>query len=1013
MEGGGNRGRGRGRGRAEQQRRQPQPQGSGQGRAGRVDPRPNYARAAGFPPVSGPSQATPVGQGRCQGPPQAWGRGKQQQLAPRPSVPPGMNPCLAIEKASKKMAEVNIQEPLAPVNVPQISGTSPSTSTGSSDKKLNSGDRKPMRRPDAGGKIGSKQIRLFANHFKVEFQPAQQIFHYDVKITRQSVKNSSSKRGGKQKAGLGASTAEVQDMAITVSRADAEEIKNKLVTENCVAFRNAMPVYDGKKNLYSAIELPEGDFTVKLPNGEGSDVKEYKVTLKLANTLDGHRLAEFLDRNIGDHVTVQQEMLQALDLVVREHPSSSRIIMGRNLYEKRENLQKSLTSGIVAASGFSMSVRPTAQGLSLNVDFSAVAFHATIDVLDYLWQNRRINCKPNKELDQNERLEAESALKGLKVAVKHRVTKQKYTVWRLTKEITRELKLNIEENGQQKQSISLVDYYRQRYNVDIKYKLLPCLDLSKHSDRPNYVPMELCQICEGQRFPKDNLSATQLKTLRSIACPQVHQRQQKIKRIMGLDDGPRCGPYLPHFQITVYAEMTRVTARVLDAPELRLGDRGQLRRIIPRPDERKWNLLKSHVFDGKNIERWGIIHFANQEPGKQTRMVVNNFCNAMVNRFQTLGINMHTNPMINKSDEMAKFDNVAQLKQTLTEIYTSSQGKLQILICIMQEKHAGYKSLKLICETEIGLVTQCCLWDNVKRCGDTKYSSQYLANFALKVNAKVGGSNAALNPVSTQLPRFGNSHVVYFGADVNHPGKRDEISPSIVAVVMSINWPESNRYVVKIRCQKNRQEYISELGDMSKELLTKYLDKNKKLPQRIIFFRDGVSEGQFHIVLNHEVEALKEAFRQFGEAYNPIISFIVAQKRHHTRLFPVDDRNTCMPHNVPPGTVVDTSIVHPREFDFYLCSHYGLLGTSKPTYYHVLWDENQFSSDELQTLIYNLCYTFAKCTKPVSLVPPIYYADLAAYRGRLYVEGSSSSSSSDSIGIPKINVGVENFMFFI
>ncbi|XP_059070766.1 protein argonaute 2-like [Cryptomeria japonica] len=349
-----------------------------------------------------------------------------------------MNPCLAIEKASKKMAEVNIQEPLAPVNVPQISGTSPSTSTGSSDKKLNSGDRKPMRRPDAGGKNGFKQIRLFANHFKVEFQPAQQIFHYDVKITRQSVKNSSSKRRGKQKAGLGASTAEVQDMAITVSRADAEEIKNKLGAENCVAFRNAMPVYDGKKNLYSAIELPEGDFTVKLPKGEGSDVKEYK------------------------------EMLQTLDLVVREHPSSSRIIMGRSLYDKRENLQKSLTSGIVAGRGFSMSVRPTAQGLSLNVDFSAVAFHATIDVLDYLWQNRRIDCKPDKELDKNERPEAESALKGLKVAVKHRVTKQKYTVWRLTKEITRELKLNIEENGQQKQSISLVDYYRQRYNVDIK-----------------------------------------------------------------------------------------------------------------------------------------------------------------------------------------------------------------------------------------------------------------------------------------------------------------------------------------------------------------------------------------------------------------------------------------------------------------------------------------------------------------------------------------------------------------
>lgn len=28
--------------------------------------------------------------------------------------------------------------------------------------------------------------------------------------------------------------------------------------------------------------------------------------------------------------------------------------------------------------------------------------------------------------------------------------------------------------------------------------------------------------------------------------------------------------------------------------------------------------------------------------------------------------------------------------------------------------------------------------------------------------------------------------------------------------------------------------------------------------------------------------------------------------------------------NIPPGTTVDTAIVHPEEFDFYLCSHLGL-----------------------------------------------------------------------------------------
>jgi hypothetical protein len=28
--------------------------------------------------------------------------------------------------------------------------------------------------------------------------------------------------------------------------------------------------------------------------------------------------------------------------------------------------------------------------------------------------------------------------------------------------------------------------------------------------------------------------------------------------------------------------------------------------------------------------------------------------------------------------------------------------------------------------------------------------------------------------------------------------------------------------------------------------------------------------------------------------------------------------------NIPPGTMVDSGITHPTEFDFYLCSHFGV-----------------------------------------------------------------------------------------
>ena len=275
---------------------------------------------------------------------------------------------------------------------------------------------------------------------------------------------------------------------------------------------------------------------------------------------------------------------------------------------------------------------------------------------------------------------------------------------------------------------------------------------------------------------------------------------------------------------------------------------------------------------------------------------------------------------------------------------------------------------------------------------------------------------------------------MFIGADVNHPASRDINSPSIAAVVATVNWPAANRYAARVCAQGHRVEKILNFGRICYELVSYYDRLNKVRPEKIVVFRDGVSESQFHMVLTEELQDLKSVFSDAN--YFPTITIIVAQKRHQTRFFPVGPKDGIQNGNVFPGTVVDTKVVHPFEFDFYLCSHYGSLGTSKPTHYHVLWDEHKFNSDDLQKLIYDMCFTFARCTKPVSLVPPVYYADLTAYRGRLYYEamnqmqspGSAVSSSSSQItslsisstgsslndpGYYKLHADVENIMFFV
>jgi hypothetical protein len=51
----------------------------------------------------------------------------------------------------------------------------------------------------------------------------------------------------------------------------------------------------------------------------------------------------------------------------------------------------------------------------------------------------------------------------------------------------------------------------------------------------------------------------------------------------------------------------------------------------------------------------------------------------------------------------------------------------------------------------------------------------------------------------------------------------------------------------------------------------------------------------------------------------------------------------------------------------------------------VLWDDNQFDADELQQLTYQLCHTYVRCTRSVSIPAPAYYAHLVAFRARYHL----------------------------
>ncbi|CAL5184828.1 unnamed protein product [Lathyrus oleraceus] len=842
------------------------------------------------------------------------------------------------------------------------------------------------------GQLGTKCL-IKANHFLVQVSVSD-LSHYNVKITPE----------------------------VSSSRTRRAVISELVRLHKNTDLANRLPVYDGGINLYTAGLLPfvYKEFNVTLIEDDYvTREREFKVAVKFATSVSMHQLRELLS---GKQVETPQEVLSVFDIVLKEVAAQSYIPIGRFLYSPDVRKPQKLGGGIESWRGFYQSIRPTQMGLSLNIDMSSMAFIEPVPVIDFVAQilGKDVHSKPLSDAD---RVKIKKALRGVKVDITHRGNfRRKYRISGLTSQPTRELIFPLDEQMNMK---SVVDYFQEMYGYTIKYPHLPCLQVGS-SSKANYMPMEVCKIVRGQRYTK-GLNEKQITSLLKFSCQRPREQEMDILQTIEQNNYEN-NPFAKEFGISIDNTLASVEARVLPPPWLKYNDTGREKEHLPQVGQ--WNMMNKKVINGSTVRYWACINFSRSVQ----ESIARGFCQQLVQKCRILGMEFSQEPVIPVYS--ARPD---QVKKALKYVHTAALDKLdgkelELLIAILPDINGSlYGDLKRICETDLGLISQCCLAKYV-----FKTHRQYLANVALKLNVKMGGRNTVLlDALSWRIPLVSDIPTIIFGADVTHAESGDNNCPSIAAVVASQDWPEISKYAGLVCAQPHREELIKDLykcwkdpqrgviyGGMIRELLLSFKKATGQKPLRIIFYRDGVSEGQFYQVLLYELDAIRKACASLESSYQPPVTFVVVQKRHHTRLFPNnhDDRNsTDTSGNILPGTVVDSKICHPTEFDFYLCSHAGIQGTSRPAHYHVLWDENNFSADEIQSLTNNLCYTYARCTRSVSVVPPAYYAHLAAYRARCYMEPDHpeiakqrGARSKDRVvrPLPALKENVKNVMFY-
>ncbi|TVY86725.1 Protein argonaute 1B, partial [Lachnellula willkommii] len=575
--------------------------------------------------------------------------------------------------------------------------------------------------------------------------------------------------------------------------------------------------------------------------------------------------------------------------------------------------------------------------------------------------------------------------------------------------------------------ITVFDYFRKKYPQIKLEERNPIVNVGNR-EHPNYLPAEVCVVLPGQTI-KRRLSPDQTQQMITFACRKPNQNADSIvtdgKAVLGLN--PQANAMTARFGLTIGTSLITVAARVLAPPAIKYKDARQKETsLVPRFGS--WNMANIKFHTGSNLGKWASIVFTSTRRGptfgvNHVMPTISHFGEFLTRSgINATGMIRATPPEIGlvDGDDVGNNEKIGAIIKAMYNAKINPRPDF-ILCVIPYNDVAIYNSIKNFADTKAGIHTICVVAPKFMK---EQRQDQYFGNVSLKFNLKAGGINQTLDPAKLGVISEGKTMVV--GLDVTHPspGSKDT-APSIAGIVASVDkvlgqWPAD------FRIQESRKETVSGLYDMFLGRLNLWEKKNKGLlPENIIVYRDGVSEGQYQLLLDQELPQIRNACRQKYPAQAtksgfPKISIIVCGKRHHTRFYPTTEANADRSSNCEPGTVVDRGVTEVNGWDFFIQPHACLQGTARPGHYYVILDEIfrgrqvkaplQNPADSLEDLTFNMCHLFGRATKAVSLCPPAYYADLLCTRLRCYL--ADQYDPNDSSATASVASGATNLSTF-
>jgi eukaryotic translation initiation factor 2C len=819
-----------------------------------------------------------------------------------------------------------------------------------------------------------------------------------------------------------------------------------------------LPVKGSDKPL----DAPANDAPEHVKKARARNTVKFKITF--VGSLNLSELTKHINStSAGAFFAGHQSLVQMLNIIVCKAPNEADAVaklpgnkfyphaglLGEGGHPKVEALD--LAGGLVALRGYYSSVRCATGRILLNLNVTSGAFYHSVPLLDLAtrfgardheqWEMFIRKLKVLYKRPGKDPIQGEKTIIGL---AKPMSGKTKVVVKRFGNANDVTFALIDRTKGPMVRNVTVFNYFKE-LGYTLKQPNLPVLNVGSPSD-PIYIPAELCTVLPGQPYRKF-LSGDQTTKMLQFAARVPNQNAMSIAgdankpgtglsllQLQGTPDEQSRS--IERFGLKANTSMLTVQGRILTAPDVLYG------RKKVTPFNGSWNCAGQTFAKGGNFAGWiaCVLNVAGRpsmypDPDQNKRLI-----QKLGVELKNYGVAMGTYHGVQERVlQNLTMANRAQNNTVLDDFFQEAvKYKCPLVFVVLPNDDKWlYARIKYYGDVRHGIHTICSIGSKLSK---EKGQGMYMGNLALKFNLKGGGVN---QEVPNTLIKPLDNNTMMMGIDVTHPSPGSaKGAPSIASVVASrdsrlAQWPGD------LRKQTGKQEMIdqkkAEFGDcvdgsilteMVMERLRCWRKFNNQFPDKILLYRDGVSEGQYALVLAQEMPHFAKAFEQlYPKGKWPKMAVVVVGKRHHTRFYATKQEDADYnaqkgrgSWNTKPGTVVDRGITGNSYHEMFLQAHQGLQGTARPAHYVVIKDEIGMDANCLEQVTLNLCHLFGRAPKAVSYAPPAYYADILATRGRAYLfntlqedhgADSTTGSNDDTEWDGTVHKRLKDSMFYL